>query len=354
MTAVAERVTPMVELRDQLEARSTEFANALPSHIKPEHFQRVTLTAIAQNPKMLTVDRRSLFNALMRCAADGLLPDGRQAVLVIYNSKTGPVAQYQQMVAGVRILVQRSGQIGRFEQTIVYENDDFEYRLGDHPEIKHRPTMADRGKPILAYSIAQYKDGTLSREVMDTNEIEKVRRVSRAADGEGWTNWWSEMARKTVAKRHAKVLPLSPEDAAALAREDDEHFKPLAMPPRSIESRPRLAERLENLGPAQQAGETTPPRRRGRPRKQDAETEGSSADNYAEDFGPLPGVTERRIAADQPDETVTPERTADFLAGVHDAEAGRVGCLNRDIKDEPRRLADWQRGFNSVKPTPAM
>ena len=100
--------------------RVSEFAEALPSHIKPEHFQRATLTALQQNPKLIEVDRRSLFNALKRCAQDGLIPDGREAVLVIYKDRErGSIAQYQPMVAGIRKLVLQSGEITRFEQAVI-------------------------------------------------------------------------------------------------------------------------------------------------------------------------------------------------------------------------------------------
>ena len=61
--------------------------------------------------------------------------------------------------------------------------DDWAYELGDTPHIKHRPALENRGKPILAYSVAQFRDGTLSRDVMTVAEIEKRREVSRS---QGW------------------------------------------------------------------------------------------------------------------------------------------------------------------------
>src|SRR5262245_37255569 len=172
--ATSRAIAPIVEFRTQLEERAAEFARALPSFVSPEQYSRAALTAVAMNPKLLNVDRRSLLNALMRCAQDGLLPDGRQAVMVIYKDRErGPIAQYQAMVAGIRKLVQRSGEITRFEQTVVYERDQFSFQLGDRPEILHHPAIGgDRGPPLLVYSIAQFRDGTLSREIMTAEEIE--------------------------------------------------------------------------------------------------------------------------------------------------------------------------------------
>ena len=230
------RATALVEIENQLAERVTEFAEALPSHIKPEHFQRATLTALQQNPKLIEVDRRSLFTALKRCAQDGLIPDGREAVLVIYSDRErGSVAQYQPMVAGIRKLVLQSGEITRFEQAVICEGDEWDYELGDTPHIKHKPALDNRGKPILAYSVAQFRDGTLSRDVMTVAEIEKRRDVSRSQRGGPWVDWWNEMACKTVAKHHAKMLPMWVEARTALARDDDDDTKimPVAAPTRT-------------------------------------------------------------------------------------------------------------------------
>jgi recombination protein RecT len=44
---------------------------------------------------------------------------------------------------------------------------------------------------------------------MSRAEIEQVRAVSRSKDGAAWSQWWGEMARKTVLRRLIKRLPLS-------------------------------------------------------------------------------------------------------------------------------------------------
>jgi hypothetical protein len=44
---------------------------------------------------------------------------------------------------------------------------------------------------------------------MSLEEIEKVRKVSRAASNGPWVAWWGEMARKTVMRRLSKRLPMS-------------------------------------------------------------------------------------------------------------------------------------------------
>src|ERR1700674_1657785 len=61
----------------------------LPPSVSIDRFTRVTLTAIQNNPAVLDADRGSLYNACLESAKRGLLPDGKQAALVIFNTKDG-------------------------------------------------------------------------------------------------------------------------------------------------------------------------------------------------------------------------------------------------------------------------
>lgn len=227
------KITAISEVRLQLDTMVGQFGAVLPKHIPVERFGRVVLTAVQTNPDLLNVERRSLWNACMKAAQDGLLPDGRLGALVVYkDKKRGPIAQWLPMIAGIRQKVRNSGEVATWEVHTVHEKDLFDYELGDDPHIVHRPVRGERGKIIAAYSVAVLKSGERSREVMWVDEIEDVRKMSRAGDGGPWTTWYGEMCKKTVAKRHAKVLPMS-SDLDDLLRREDEDSEPLAAPKRS-------------------------------------------------------------------------------------------------------------------------
>jgi recombination protein RecT len=159
----------------------SQFKAALPAHIPAERFMRVLMTAIQNNPALFNIDRRSLWNAAMRAAQDGLLADGRDGAIVVYKSKNGPVAQWMPMIAGLRKKVRNSGEIATWDAQVVREKDRFEFRLGDDPLIVHQPSLdPNPGAIIAAYSIATLKTGEKSREVMSVADIERIRRRSRA------------------------------------------------------------------------------------------------------------------------------------------------------------------------------
>ncbi|MCR5875121.1 recombinase RecT [Phenylobacterium sp. J426] len=197
-----------------------QFALALPEHVSPEKFVRVVMTAINTNPDLQKADRQSVLAAAMKCAQDGLLPDGREAALVTYGNK----ASYLPMIAGVLTKVRRSGELLSISAHVVYAKDVFSYTLGDNEKIEHQPYMeGDRGKAVAVYAVAKTKDGGIYREVMSIAEVEQVRNVSRAKNNGPWVQWWGEMARKTVLRRLAKRLPMST-DLMQVFQRDDEHY----------------------------------------------------------------------------------------------------------------------------------
>jgi recombination protein RecT len=192
-----------------------EFEAALPPQIPVQRFIRTLITTVQMQPDLLQADRRTLFAACMKAAQDGLLLDGREAAPVIFRKKDRDggwtsVVQYMPMIGGILKKMRNSGELASINAHVVYDADLFEYELGDNEEIKHKPHLGpNRGKPIAAYAIARTKDGSVWREVMGVEEIEKVRAVSRAKESGPWVSFWDEMARKTVIRRLAKRLPSS-------------------------------------------------------------------------------------------------------------------------------------------------
>jgi recombination protein RecT len=96
-TDVVQR-TPTQEALAQLRHPSflEQIKNALPGNVTPERFVRVAITAIQQTPELVTADRKTLFGAIVRCAQDGLLPDGREAALTTRGKVRSTTASERQ------------------------------------------------------------------------------------------------------------------------------------------------------------------------------------------------------------------------------------------------------------------
>lgn len=230
----------------QIESMTDKWRASLPAHISVERFKRVVITAVQTNPNLVYADRFTLWTACSRAANDGLLPDGKEGALVVYKTKTKvrnaagaeiekwvEQVQWMPMIYGLRLKVRRSGEIAKWECQVVRQKDVFKYVLGDEPRIIHEPFLGpgDAGPITHAYSIATTKDGEVSREVMTIEQINKVRTVSKAPDSPAWKLWFDEMARKVVARRHSKTLPMNTDVDELLEREDADGPAKLEAPP---------------------------------------------------------------------------------------------------------------------------
>jgi recombination protein RecT len=235
--ATKPRQTAAEVFYSDLDAYTPNLKDALPADIPVERFKRVLVTAVSTNPELLYADRRSLFNAAMRCAVDGLLPDGRQAALVVFRTdvkqrdpQTGidhirkiDAATYMPMVAGLRERMRKSGEVASAYAEAVFEKDHFRYALGDNAIIEHEPPPlgVSRGAVIGAYAIIRLRNGEVIRDVLDRSMIEAARNVSRAKNSPMWTNFYWEGAKKTALRRAAKQAPFSSELRRVLDREDE-------------------------------------------------------------------------------------------------------------------------------------
>lgn len=228
---------PLVAMKGYIDQRVGELQFALPPHISPDRFTRVVMTALQQKPDLLKCTRQSLWNACLRAAQDGLLPDGREGAIAPYGESTNgkrsaEIATWMPMIEGLRKKARNSGAIRDWYVEIVYAGDEFDYQKGDSPHLHHRPVPpSQRIKGagvhgiVAAYSIAVYPDGSKSApEVMWVEEIEAIRSKSKAQKGP-WSDpvFYSEMAKKTVARRHYKALPHS-SDLDDIMQRDDEAF----------------------------------------------------------------------------------------------------------------------------------
>lgn len=261
-------LTAVQALIAEIERMGPEFAKMLPPQVPPERFMRVTKTAINTYPDLVEADRRSLYGEIMKCAQDGLMPDGREAHINVFNTKNGKLAKYIPMVPGILKKVRNSGELSSINPQVVYEKDEFSFWVDEKGEhIKHIPKLTgERGEPAYVYCIATMKDGACYIEIMSKADVEKVRSTSRAKDAGPWKDWWSEMARKTAIRRLSKRLPMSTDLEDVIRRDDD----------------------LYDLSPA--SGQPKPPAEPGRPNRAAAVVGAASSE-------PGPGTTESPATA---------------------------------------------------------
>ena len=209
------------QLIDLLNERTGEIKKFLPSHIKVEKFIQICNLAVLTKPELRDCDQTSLFSAFLACAKDGLVPDGREAFINVFNKK----AQYQTMIDGLLKKIRQSGEVLSINARAVFDNDDFDYYFDEDGEhIKYRPRLdGDAGEFKLAFAYARLKSGELVVDVMSKKEIDVIRDLSKSSaySSSPWKRFYPRMAVKTILHRIGKRLPNSSDIVGIIEREID-------------------------------------------------------------------------------------------------------------------------------------
>jgi recombination protein RecT len=200
---------------------SGEFAERveplLPDTIPVRRFVQLAKTAIRTRPELAGADDRTLFNALIRCAQDGLYPDGREAALNVYRTKVKDgdretwvqAVQYLPMIGGLRKNLAEYG--WTLKTRVVFANDEFSYT--EEPQtLRHVPVRpgGDRGDRIAAYAVATHRDGRRLQIVLDAAEIAKRR--AKAKTEKVWNEWPDAMWEKSAGHAIFDEIPKSERD----------------------------------------------------------------------------------------------------------------------------------------------
>lgn len=206
-----------------------QFKAALPAHVTPEKFTRVLLTSIRNNEKILLCERNSLFSAVMKCAQQGLLPDGEEAAIVPFGS----TAQLMPMTKGILKKIRNSGELASISAEVVHQYDIFKYWIDENgPHLNHEPNfLSDRGEPMAVYALAKTKDGAVYSEILTKEQVMAIKNVSRSKDSGPWKGSFElEMWKKSAIRRLSKRLPMSTDLEEVIKAGDDDTDFSLAQP----------------------------------------------------------------------------------------------------------------------------
>lgn len=201
-------------LAQLIERQKPEIARALPRHMNPDRMARIAVTVLRQTPQLARCNPASFLGALMTAAQLGLEPGPLgEAYFVPFGRDVTFIPGYKGLIK----LAWQSGQLADIWAEVVYENDEFDYQLGLHRDLVHRPAQGDRGEPTHVYAVARLKDGGTPFVVLSRAEVEDIRSRSKASKSGPWVTDWAAMSKKTAVKQLAKWLPMSSEFSAAVA-----------------------------------------------------------------------------------------------------------------------------------------
>lgn len=203
----------------------SDFAQVMPSHVKPETWVRVAVGALKKGRKdgnryeleIAAENNPGVFlAALLDAARLGLEPGTEQYYLTPRKVKGRleilGIVGWQ----GIVELIYRAGAVSSVIAEVVYEADTFDYQPGRDDVPQHRIDWdaPDRGKLRLVYTYAKMRDGSTSKVVvMNRAAIATVKASSQGASSEysPWVKHEAAMWLKSAVRQLAKWVPTSAE-----------------------------------------------------------------------------------------------------------------------------------------------
>jgi len=173
-------------------------------------------------PALEAADRKSLYLAIQKSASDGLMPDNREAALVIYNTKQKDgtwlkQVNYQPMVQGLVKLARKSGEIEKISAHVVYENDHFKFNPAQQDVPDFSPDWFSeeaRGEPIGVWAMIKLTNGEYINEMLTKGRIMRISTRSKVAknydpkQGPDWEEWWKKASIRNILKYAPKSTAL--------------------------------------------------------------------------------------------------------------------------------------------------
>ena len=208
--------------------------------VNPEDYKEAVIEAILLNPDLIGAKDADFANAIRRCCQDGLVPNGREAVL--YPTRGGGVA-YVQMKEGVLKIIYNATE-AEIHSGHIKEGDEYdvEENIGRDPTIKLRKLLtADSTKRQVIGAWCWMKIGNKSADfiLLDRSDIESARSNAPSPNSPAWKNWYGSMAEKVAIKKlmtQQRYKALSDKNRYAFdAMENDDSMPQFDTPPTTVE-----------------------------------------------------------------------------------------------------------------------
>jgi recombination protein RecT len=217
------------------------------------------MQAITANPvQFQKCDVTTLRSAVENIAFTGLTlnPIMKLAYLIPRKNKIILEPSYKGLIK----LLTDGGAVKKVSAVVVYEDEEFQYDPATRTVVKHVQKYSKTEKEHVeravlgAYSCAIMSDSSLDYEFMPNWELEKIRSKSDGANSpySPWQgmNWADEMRKKSVIKRHYKLLPLSEKQAKAIDLDNEQFESEKPLP-----AKPNIMELMAGTEPQQQLPE---------------------------------------------------------------------------------------------------
>lgn len=330
----------------------------LPSGVDYEAFRNAAIIAFTDNPDIAGCTPPSIFKALRKLAGMGLVPDGVEAALVPHKNKQRDgswllEATAMPMVYGLQKRARNSGEVRSLWADVIYQgemiqmwiDDDGSRRWNHVNDDGSRINAMKRGGEVIgAIAVAKLADGTAEFEPMTRTQIDRIRAVSRMANGPAWSNWYEEMAKKSAIRRLVKRLPISAADRRVVLESDEDTIGMRDVTPKAAPVAEARGPSINYETQESAAAETAPGAEPEKPPR--AKADKPAPEPKTEKPAPRQARKAEPEKAKEPEPKAEPENVQDAEVVDQGAEEGDAGLPDQLQSVYDRIMEDLQEADN--------
>lgn len=194
-----------------MDSRRSQIEALLPPTLSYDRLLQLSVSAVAKSPQLRECAFGSILGAIIESAKIGLEPNTPlgHCYIIPFKGRAQLIPGYK----GLVMLAHQSPKVITLEARTVYDGDEFDYSYGTDPHINHKPADVkwDERVPTHYYATSHLTADNKVKcvfEVMSKPEIDVIRMKAPAGQKGPWVTHYDEMAKKTVARRLCKWLPL--------------------------------------------------------------------------------------------------------------------------------------------------
>lgn len=209
--ATQEKAEVKLSFSDSLNAMLIDNREALPKDLNTARFVQNAVALLNGNETLQTFAQSygtgQIKAGLLQQAFLGLDAISKEAYLVPYGNKLENMVSYK----GACKLIKKYSvkPVKEVYAKVIRAGDEFEEVVVEgKPTINLKPRPFNDGAVIGAVAWVLFSDDTVIYETMSLAELEKTRSKSKMKNSMPWTEFTSEMYKKTVLRRLSKMVTI--------------------------------------------------------------------------------------------------------------------------------------------------
>lgn len=199
--------------------------DALPPDFNQARFIQNSIALVNENESLAHMPQAKLVPVLLKGAYLGLDFFNKECYAVPYGQQLQFTPSYIGMVKLAKQYSKRP--LKDIYAKLVHEGDEFESGVEDGQEyVRFKPQPFNDGPVVGAFAVAHFEDGGIRVETMSKQQLDAVKRMSKAQSGTAWKFFPDQMYRKSVIRRLCKGIDLDMNAVQArIMRSEEEDTK---------------------------------------------------------------------------------------------------------------------------------